>query len=164
MAQIVTIGLGTFIVGLFTVIVPALAIPDCTSVVAPGAALPLPDVKPFTPIVRPICSPSCVVLLHGAHSMPRMQIPWCHLPGARSARVFICGGGLMVLHTVHAHRQRGCGGVRHCFRAAPMHTQDAAPPASLPPVCTSLRGFAGARLPQPMVRSTGNALASRLSL
>ena len=44
------IALGTFVLGLFTVIVPAFAIPDC---VPDNVAKPLPPVKPFEPFVRP---------------------------------------------------------------------------------------------------------------
>lgn len=46
----VAIGVGTFILGLFTVIVPVFAIPDC---VPSDMAVPPPPVQPFVPFVRP---------------------------------------------------------------------------------------------------------------
>ena len=46
----VAIGVGTFILGLFTVIVPVFAIPTC---VVSDMAVPPPAIKPFEPLVRP---------------------------------------------------------------------------------------------------------------
>ena len=46
----VAIGVGTFILGLFTVIVPVFAIPDC---VPENMAVTPRPIKPFEPFVRP---------------------------------------------------------------------------------------------------------------
>ena len=46
----VTIGVGTLILSLFTVIVPTFTIPDC---VPHDMAYPPPAIRPFEPMVRP---------------------------------------------------------------------------------------------------------------
>lgn len=167
----VAIGVGTFVLGLFTVIVPTFAIPDC---VPENMAVPPPPVKPFEPFVRPEPSPSrpllgvcasllffsvmpCALLLpvvpglkccnlHGLHHVIEACQLWCNL-------------------IMHAYKHCGCWDVSHSIRAAPLHRRGVAPLAC---VAGSVHA-PGSRRAQPDLRRGPchwrgcNALASWLS-
>ena len=87
----VAIGVGTFILGLFTVIVPTFAIPDC-----PPEAMAVPAVKPFEPIVRPQLHPGRPLL---STPCKGLVLPRC----AVCASAFCCAKGC----DLHGHSHVG---------------------------------------------------------
>ena len=122
----VAIGLGTFILGLFTVIVPTFAIPDC----APEA-MAVPTVKPFEPIVRPQLNPErpllsilckgLVPLRYALCASAFWSAKGCDVNGHNHVRD-ACQ--LWCYPTMYAYKHSGCWDVSHSIRAAPLHIRE----------------------------------------